>query len=58
MRHPGPADDAPFPEAFWVELGYALVDDTALFPQPDPPVDPTAGDLAGPVNAPLPEPDS
>jgi hypothetical protein len=57
-RHPGPDDDAPFPEAFWVELGHALFDDTALFPQPDPPVDPTVGDLAGPVNAPMPEPDS
>jgi hypothetical protein len=24
---PGPNDDAPFPEQFWVELGHALVDD-------------------------------
>ena len=53
-RQPGPAD-APFPEAFWVDLGHALFDDTALVPQPDPPLSPTVGDLAGPVNAPLPE---
>lgn len=26
-RHPGPEDDAPFPETFWVELGHALGDD-------------------------------
>ena len=25
---PGPEDGAPFPEAFWVELGHALFDDT------------------------------
>ncbi len=57
-RQPGPADGAPFPEACWVEMGHALFDDTALFPQPDPPVDPTVGDLAGPVNAPMPMPES
>jgi hypothetical protein len=26
-RQPGPEDDAPFPETFWVELGHALGDD-------------------------------
>jgi hypothetical protein len=26
-RHPGPEDDAPFPETFWVELGHALGDE-------------------------------
>jgi hypothetical protein len=56
-RQPGPVDGEAFPEAFWVELGHALIDDTALFPQPDPPVSPTVGDLAGPVNAPMPKPE-
>ncbi len=26
-QQPGPEDDAPFPETFWVELGHALADD-------------------------------
>mgnify|MGYP000583693980 CR=1 FL=1 len=49
---PGPGDGAAFPETFWVELGHALFDDTALFPQPEPPAEPTVGDQAGPATAP------
>jgi hypothetical protein len=53
----GPEDGAPFPEAFWVELGHALVDDSATAPQIDLPVRPTAGDLAGPAGAVMPTPE-
>jgi hypothetical protein len=56
-RQPGPSDDAPFPEEFWVELGHAIVDDSASYPKIDLPVSPTAGDLAGPGDAPLPTPE-
>ena len=54
---PGPEDGAPFPEAFWVELGHALFDDSATAPQIDLPVSPTAGDLAGPAGAVIPTPE-
>ncbi|MDF2760080.1 MAG: hypothetical protein K0S99_2714 [Thermomicrobiales bacterium] len=53
---PGPEDGAPFPEAFWVELGHAFFDDSASAPQIDLPVSPTVGDLAGPVGAGIPTP--
>jgi hypothetical protein len=56
-RQPGPRDDAPFPEDFWVELGRAIVDDSASVAKIDLPVSPTAGDLAGPGDAPLPTPE-
>ena len=56
-RRPGPTDDAPFPEEFWVELGHALFDDSATAPKIDLPVHPTTGDLAGPVEAPMPSPE-
>jgi hypothetical protein len=46
-RQRGPGDDVPFPDAFWVELGHALVDDSSWFPKTDLPLRPTAGDLAG-----------
>ena len=52
----GPGD-VPFPEAFWVELGHALADDTASIPRIDPPLRPTAGDLAGPPDAVIPTPE-
>jgi hypothetical protein len=55
---PGPEDGAPFPEAFWVELGHALFDDSASAPQIDLPVRPTTGDLAGPADAVIPTPES
>jgi hypothetical protein len=55
---PGPEDGAPFPEAFWVELGHALFDDSATAPQIDLPVSPTTGDLAGPAGAVMPTPES
>ena len=55
---PGPEDGAPFPQAFWVELGHALFDDSASAPQIDLPVRPTAGDLAGPAGAVIPTPES
>ena len=54
---PGPTDDAPFPEAFWVELGHALFDDSATGPKIDMPAHPTTGDLAGPADAPMPSPE-
>ena len=57
-RKPGPSDDAPFPESFWVELGHALFDDAANYPPIDLPVRPTAGDLAGPSYSAVPEPES
>jgi hypothetical protein len=44
---PGPDDDAPFPQAFWVELGHALVDDSATAPSIDLPLRPNADDLSG-----------
>ena len=53
----GPEDGAVFPEKFWVELGHALFDDTAQFPQPEPPADPSVGDLAGPATAPAATPE-
>ena len=56
-RQPGPGDDAPFPDAFWVELGHALFDDSATAPRIDLPVRPTTGDLAGPGDAPIPTPE-
>ena len=56
-RQHGPNDDAPFPEAFWVELGHALFDDSATAPKIDLPTSPTAGDLAGPVGAVIPTPE-
>ena len=55
---PGPEDGAPFPEAFWVEFGHALFDDSASAPQIDLPVSPTTGDLAGPADAVIPTPES
>jgi len=55
---PGPEDGAPFPQAFWVELGHALFDDSASAPQIDLPVSPTAGDQAGPAGAVIPTPES
>lgn len=55
-RRPGP-DDPAFPDAFWVELGHALFDDSATAPKIDLPVSPTAGDLAGPKFAPIPTPE-
>ncbi len=55
---PGPSDDVPFPESFWVELGHALFDDAANYPPIDLPVRPTAGDLAGPSYSAVPEPES
>jgi hypothetical protein len=54
----GPEDGTPFPDAFWVELGHALFNDSATAPHIDPPVSPTAGDLAGPVGAAIPTPES
>jgi hypothetical protein len=56
-RMPGPGDGDPFPEAFWVELGHALFDDTSTAPHIDLPLQPTAGDLAGPVDAIIPTPE-
>jgi hypothetical protein len=56
-RQHGPNDGAPFPEAFWVELGHALFDDSATAPRIDLPTSPTAGDLAGPVGAAIPTPE-
>jgi hypothetical protein len=44
---PGVADGAPFPAAFWVELGHALVDDSATAPKIDLPLRPNADDLSG-----------
>jgi hypothetical protein len=52
---PGP-DDPTFPDTFWVELGHHLFDDLATAPHIDLPVNPTAGDLAGPTGAPVPIP--
>jgi hypothetical protein len=57
-QQPGPTDGAAFPDAFWVELGHALIDDTSFYPQIDLPTHPTAGDLAGPADAPIPTPES
>ena len=55
---PGPAGDSAFPTSFWVELGHALIDDSAWFPQDDIPAHPSVGDLAGPLEAatPVPQP--
>jgi hypothetical protein len=39
-------------------LGHALIDDTSFYPQIDLPTHPTAGDLAGPADAPIPTPES
>jgi hypothetical protein len=55
-RQPGP-DDASFPEAFWVELGHALFDDTATAPPIDLDATPTTGDLAGSSHEPAATPD-
>jgi hypothetical protein len=54
---PGPGDGEPFPDAFWVELGHALFDDSATAPHIDLPLQPTAGDLAGPGDAIIPTPE-
>jgi hypothetical protein len=56
-RRPGPSAAAPFPEEFWVELGHAIIDDSATAPNIDLPVSPTTGDLAGPADAPLASPE-
>jgi hypothetical protein len=53
----GPTDVALFPETFWVEMGHALFNDTAQAPQPEPPADPTVGDLAGPATVPAATPE-
>jgi hypothetical protein len=55
-QHPGPGDAA-FPDTFWVELGHALFDDSAIAPRIELPDAPTTGDLAGPTDAPIATPE-